>query len=87
MRRSRPSFEMLKAKESSLLRMSDRALGFVYLQVEVRGQEVTHTGHNPFPGPRTANVDVAVIGIPAEPVAPTHQLLIEVVQQQVAQKR
>ena len=45
------------------------------------GREDTH------PRPATANIDVAVIGIPGELVSPAVQLLVQFVQQDVGQQR
>ena len=50
------------------------------------GQEATDAGHDPFPRPAAANIDVAVVGIAAEAVTPSRQFLVEIVEHEVAQQ-
>src|SRR5271157_201555 len=77
-RRSPPSFEML------ILRSRHSALRLVDLQPQLRSQEPAHRGHDPFAGAVTADIDVAVVRVPAEAVATTGQLLVEIVEHEVA---
>src|SRR5262245_49547979 len=86
LRRSLPSFAMLKPRN---FRSSGRATALfrlVDLQLEPVGQEPAHGGHDPLAGAATANVDVAVIGIAAEAVTPPFQFLVEIIEHEVAQK-
>ena len=66
---------------------SHRTLRFVDLQPKLRRHEATHAGHDPFACTLTANVDVAVVSVAAESMASTCQLLVKLVQHQVAQQR
>src|SRR6266550_8102313 len=86
MRRSPPSFEMLKPRN---LRSSGRAtalFAFVDRQPQLRGQEPAHRGHHPLTGATAANIDVAVVRVAAETVTPSGQLLVEIVEHEIAQE-
>jgi hypothetical protein len=43
-------------------------------------QEATYAGHHAFACTATANVDVTVIGVPAEPMAASFELFIQFVE-------
>ena len=49
----------------------------------MRFQIAANTGHYPVPGPFAANVDVAVVRVATEPVAPTLQLPIQFGQEDI----
>ena len=86
MRRSLPSFAMLKPRNFRSSGARHRALRLVDLQLELVGQEPADRGHHPLAGAATANIDVAVVGITAEAEASSRQLLVEIVEHEVAQK-
>src|SRR5271157_3894703 len=83
MRRSLPSFEMLNPRN---LRSSGRATAFRLVDLEPQpvGQESAHRGHDPFAGATAANIDVAVVGVPAKAVTASGQFLVEVVKHEIA---
>src|SRR5215471_17958971 len=86
MRRSLPSFAMLKPRN---FRSSGRATALfrlVDLHLKPVGQEPAHRSHDPLAGAATAHVDVAVIRIAAEAVTPPFQFLVEIIEHEVAQK-
>src|SRR5271155_2838312 len=56
-----------------------RALRAVYAKLELRREESRHASPHSFTGPPTADVDVAVIRISAEPMSASLQLLIQLV--------
>src|ERR1700688_1255146 len=68
----------------AMRRSRHRTLRLVDLQPQLRGQEPAHRGHDPFAGALTANIDVAVVGVPAEAVTTAGQLLVEIVEEEVA---
>src|SRR5208282_2834487 len=83
MRRSLPSFEMLNPRN---FRSSGRAtaLFLVDLEPQLVGQEPPHRGHDPFAGATAANIDVAVVGVPAKTVTTSGQFFVEVVKHEIA---
>src|SRR5271166_52148 len=84
MRLSLPSFEMLNPRN---LRSSGRATALfdlVDLEPQPVGQEPAHRGHDPFAGAPAANIDVAVVGVPAKAVTASGQFLVEVVKHEIA---
>src|SRR5215472_10816156 len=86
MRRSLPSFAMLKPRN---FRSSGRATALfrlVDLHLKPVGQEPAHGSHDPLAGAATAHVDVAVVGVAAEAVTPPFQFLVEIIEHEVAQK-
>ena len=48
------------------------------------GQEPVHRGHDPFAGAPAANIDVAVVGVPAKVMTASSQFLVEVVKHEIA---
>src|SRR3954451_16893560 len=82
MRRSLPSFEMLIA----LLWSRHCAFRLVDLQPQLLCQEPAQRGHHAFTGAAAANIDVAVIGVAGKAVTPAGQLLVEIVEHEVAQE-
>src|SRR6185295_12525179 len=83
MRRSLPSFEMLNPRN---LRSSGRATALFGLQPQLLGQKPAHRGHHPLTRATAANIDVAVVRVAAETVTPSGQLLVEIVEHEVAQE-
>src|SRR5271170_6589136 len=81
MRRSLPSFEMLNPRN---FRSSGRATALFASLTLSRGQEPAHGGHDPFAGATAANIDVAVVGVPAKVVTASGQFLVEVVKHEIA---
>src|SRR5437868_2239242 len=84
MRRSLPSFEMLNPRN---LRSSGRATALfasLNLQPQLLGQKPAHRGHHPFTGAATANIDIAVVRVAAKAVTPSGQLLVEIVEHEIA---
>src|SRR5204862_1380023 len=84
MRRSLPSFEMLNPRN---LRSSGRATALFASLTFSRsslGQEPAHRGHHAFAGAAAANIDIAVIRVAAETVTPSGQLLVKIVEHEVA---
>ena len=81
MRRSLPSFAMLNPRN---LRTRHRAFRLIDLQPQLASQEPAHRGHHLFPGAPAANIDVAVVRVTAEPVTPSGQFLVEIVEHEVA---
>ena len=61
-----------------------RGVRVVDLQPQLLGQEPAHRRHDPFSGATAANIDIAVVGIPAETVAPSLQFFIEIVEHDIA---
>src|SRR5260221_3530145 len=80
---SLPSFEMLNPR-NLLLRLRHRAFHLVDPQPQLTGQKPAHRSHDPLTGAAAANIDIAVVGIPAETVTPSLQLLIEIVEHEIA---
>src|SRR4051794_6403662 len=79
-----PVIRDAEPQELALLRTRHRAFRLIDLQPQLASQEPAHRGHHPFPGAPAANIDVAVIRVPAEPVTPSGQLLVEIVKHEVA---
>jgi len=73
-------------QELALLRSRHRAFRLVDLQPQLLGQEPAHRGHHPFTGAAAANIDIAVIGVAAETVTPSGQLLVQIVEHEIAQE-
>ena len=59
-------------------RSRHRALRRVDLEPQPVGQEPAHRGHDPFAGATAANIDVAVVGVPAKAVTASGQFFVEV---------
>src|SRR5690606_41862213 len=74
-------------EEFALPRAPDRALCPVPLQLQSRLQEGTQTRHHPFCRPPGLDVHVAVVRVAAETMPSSLQLLVEVIEQDVGQKR
>src|SRR5258708_4324911 len=81
-----PVIRDAEAEELTLLRLSHRALRLVDLQPQLHGQEPAHRDHDAFAGALAANINVAVIRVPAKTMTTTGQLLVEIVEHEVAQK-
>src|SRR6202011_5113614 len=75
-----------KPQELALLRSRYRALRLIDLQPQLLGQKPAHRGHHPFTGAAAANIDIAVVRVAAETVTPSGQLLVKLVEHEVAQK-
>src|SRR3990170_386922 len=74
-------------EELAVPRTIHRTLVPVHLQAQPLLQEPGDRLHHPFPGCLRLHVDVTVVSIPAEAVAPPFQLLIQIVQQDVGEQR
>src|SRR6185295_13128813 len=86
MRRSLPSFEMLNPRN---LRSSGRATALFASLTFSRSfwvRKPAHRGHHPLTRATAANIDVAVVRVAAETVTPSGQLLVEIVEHEVAQE-
>jgi hypothetical protein len=68
-------------KKLALFRSRHRALRLVALEPQLVGQEPAHRGHGPFAGTSAANIDVAVVGVPAKTVTAPGEFFVEVVKQ------
>src|SRR5712692_9234059 len=79
-----PVIRDAESQELALLRSRHRAFRLVDLQPQLSGQEPAHRSHDPFTGTAAANIDIAVVGIPAETVTPSLQLLVEIVEHEIA---
>src|ERR1700739_1906918 len=81
-----PVIRDAEPQELALLRSRHRAFRLVDLQPQLVGQKPAHRGHYPFTGAAAANIDVAVVGVAAKAVTPSGQLLVEIVEHEVAQE-
>src|SRR6185312_2060904 len=68
------------AEELAFPDRGDRTLRLVDPKPELAFQEGGNRGDDPFPRCLRAHIDVAVVGVAAEPVAPAFQFLVQVVQ-------
>jgi hypothetical protein len=59
----------------------------VDLEFEPVFQERRHRRHHPLARRHRPHVDIAIVGVSAEPVSPSFQLLVEIVQQKVGEQR
>src|SRR3990170_3801510 len=74
-------------EELAIPRTIHRTLVPIDLQTKPLLQVPGDRLHHPFPGCLRLHVDVTVVSIPAEAVAPPFQLLIQIVQQDVGEQR
>ncbi len=74
------------AEETAAKDAGNGALGLVHRQVK-SAIEVTQQGHHPFTRPPRSHIDVAVVGIAAERMAPPFKFLVHLIQQHIGQKR
>ena len=72
-----PVIRDAEPQKLSLLRSRHRALRLVDLEPQLVGQEPAHRGHDPFAGATAANIDVAVVGVPAKAVTASGQFFVE----------
>ena len=79
-----PVIRDAEPKKLALFRSRHRALRLVDLEPQLVGQEPAHRGHDPFAGAMAANIDVAVVGVPAKTVTASGQFLVEVVKHEIA---
>ena len=75
------------AQEFALVHVIDRAFPLVYAQFQALRQEGRDRFHHPFASLQTVHIDVAVVRVTAERVAPLLQFFVQVVQKQVGQER
>src|SRR5208283_1764404 len=68
----------------TLFRSRHRALRLVDVEPQLVGQEPAHRGHDAFAGAAAANIDVAVVGVPAKAVTASGQFSVEVVKHEIA---
>src|ERR1700741_2102236 len=80
-----PVIRDAEPKKLALFRSRHRALRLVDLEPQLVGQEPAHRGHDPFAGATAANIDVAVVGVPAKAVTASGQFLVEVVKHEIAE--
>src|SRR6266436_1803923 len=71
-------------QELALLRSRHRAFRLVDLQPQLLGQKPAHRGHHPFTGAAAANIDIAVVRVAAKAVTPSGQLLVEIIEHEIA---
>src|SRR5205814_2674119 len=71
-------------QEFALLRLRHRAFRLVDLQPQLLGQEPAHRGHHSFTSAVAADVDVAVVRVTAQAVTPSGQLLVEIIEHEIA---
>src|ERR1700694_2640564 len=69
-----------------LLRSRHRTLRLIYLELELLCDESRDALHHPLPRPLAANVDIAVIRISNEAMAPALQLPVEFVEHEVTEQ-
>src|SRR5438445_13756685 len=79
-----PVIRDAEPQELALLRSRHRAFRLVDLQPQLLGQEPAHRGHDSFTGAAAANIDVAVVRVTAKAVTPSGQLLVEIVEHEIA---
>src|SRR5271168_2916900 len=79
-----PVIRDAEPKKLALFRSRHRALRLVDLEPQPVGQEPAHRGHDPFAGAIAANIDVAVVGVPAIAVTASGQFFVEVVKHEIA---
>src|ERR1700756_993603 len=72
-----------ESQEFSLPWSSHCTLLAVHSKLELRREQPRYTAHDPFAGPPTADVNVAVIRISGEPMSAPLQLLIQFVEYDV----
>src|SRR5947207_2786285 len=75
-----------KPKKLPLLRSCHRTLRLIYLELELLRDELRNALHHPLPRPLAANVDVTVIRISNEVMAPALQLPVEFVEHEVTEQ-
>ena len=76
-----------EAQECTLPRTRDRALRRVDLELELGFQEPGHAVHHAPPCSVAANIDVAVIGITHEAMAPVLEFPVQLIKHKVRQQR
>jgi hypothetical protein len=79
-----PVIRGAEPEKLALLRPRHRTFRLVDLQPQLLGQEPAYRGHDPFSGADAMDVEVAVIRVSAEAVTPAGQLLVEIVEHDVA---
>src|SRR5271163_1182022 len=79
-----PVIRDAEPEKLALLRPRHRTFRLVDLQPQHLGQEPAYRGHDPFSGADATDVDVPVIRVSAEAVTPAGQLLVEIVEHDVA---
>src|SRR6202042_3149993 len=70
----------------SLLRSCHRTLRLIYLELELLRDELRNALHHPLPRPLAANVDITVVRISNETMAPALQLPVEFVEHEVTEQ-
>src|SRR6516165_5666573 len=75
-----------ESQEFALLRSRHRTFRLIDLQPQLLGQEPADRGHDPLTGAAAANIDVAVVRVAAKAVTPSGQLLVEIVEHEIAQE-
>ena len=75
------------AKKLAVPRTVHPAPSLIDLKPQLLFQIPLERGYHPFTGLPSSHVDVTVVGIPAEAMAPPFQFLVEIVQQDVTEQR
>src|SRR4029077_5526982 len=68
------------------LRSRHRTLRLIYLELELLRDESRNALHHPLPRPLAANVDITIVRISNEAMAPALQLPVEFVEHEVAEQ-
>jgi hypothetical protein len=76
-----------KAEELSLPWPSDSALGFIYFELELGGEVAGDTLQHSLACSQALHVNVAIIGISGESVAPSLKLPVQFVQKQITESK
>src|SRR5436189_5702456 len=79
-----PVIRDAEPQELALLWSRYCAFRLVDLQPQLLGQEPAHRGHHALTGAAAANIDVAVVCVAAKAVTSSGQLLVEIVEHEVA---
>src|SRR5271157_4087981 len=84
MRRSLPSFEMLNPRNFRSPGRATALFASLTLSRSLLVKNRLTEGHDPLAGTTAANIDVAVVGIPAKAVTASGQFFVEVVKHEIA---
>src|SRR5712691_988719 len=87
-----PSFGALppgkaEPEETSLPGSVDSTLTPVHLQLQALRDEATDACQHTRPGSGTPHVDIAIIGVPTEPMASVLEFLVQLIQHHVGKER
>src|SRR5205807_9620252 len=68
------------------LRSCHRTLRLIYLELEILRDELRDALHHPLPRPLAANVDITIVRVSNEAMAPALQLPVEFVEHEVTEQ-